>query len=255
MLFRLRLLIVAVALVGVFFWHAPGIALGATTVSGTVYGNNGDTLKGATVSVGIPPDQELSATSGDKGLFSITIPSSISIPSTGLRVSIGATFQGAQGQVTNGPYPETIKPNQDNPFPSLLRLGVPGNSASSTGPGGPITSPDISAKPLSDFGIKDMLNTISGFLDPAHNSSDIGTLFRQRIALIIDLMLALSGAIAVLMGIMAGYMYLTAYGNEERATQAKKTIFYLGIGLAMVLSVWTIVQIFASFAQGNPVFK
>ncbi|MFY9484475.1 MAG: pilin [Patescibacteria group bacterium] len=97
-----------------------------------------------------------------------------------------------------------------------------------------------------DFGIPQMLNALNEAIDAEH-AANIGILFRERIALIINFMLALVGAIAVVMGMVAGFMYMTAYGNEERAAAAKRTIFYAAIGLAMVFSVWTILQLVTRF--------
>lgn len=99
---------------------------------------------------------------------------------------------------------------------------------------------------LSDFGIAAMLQKLVEAIDVEH-SKDIATLFRERVALIINFMLGLVGAIAVIMGMIAGYMYMTAYGSEERAASAKRTIFYAAIGLAMVFAVWTILQLFTTF--------
>ncbi|MBI3261315.1 hypothetical protein HYZ64_03040 [Candidatus Berkelbacteria bacterium] len=97
-----------------------------------------------------------------------------------------------------------------------------------------------------DFGIPKMLLELNKAIDAEH-AANIGVLFRERIALIINFMLALVGAIAVIMGMVAGFMYLTAYGSEERAAAAKRTIFYAAIGLAMVFSVWTILQLVTTF--------
>lgn len=97
-----------------------------------------------------------------------------------------------------------------------------------------------------DFGISKMLLELNTAIDAEH-AANIGILFRERIALIINFMLALVGAIAVIMGMVAGFMYMTAYGNEERAAAAKRTIFYAAIGLAMVFSVWTILQLVTTF--------
>lgn len=106
---------------------------------------------------------------------------------------------------------------------------------------------------LGDFGIPKSLDTLSGKGEQGEQilaqetEGDIGIFFRERVALIINFMLGLVGAIAVLMGIISGYMYLTAFGNEERATSAKKTIFYAAIGLALSFGVWTILQLFGEF--------
>ncbi len=49
------------------------------------------------------------------------------------------------------------------------------------------------------------------------------------------------GLIGVIMIIYAGVLWLTAAGNEERITTAKKTITTVIIGLAVILLAWAIV--------------
>lgn len=104
---------------------------------------------------------------------------------------------------------------------------------------------------LGDFGIPKLLDLLAGKGTPQlleqKSEGDIGIFFRERVALIINFMLALVGAMAVIMGMIAGYMYMTAYGSEERSASAKKTIFYAAVGLGMVFGVWTILQLFTTF--------
>ncbi|MCX6806565.1 MAG: pilin [Candidatus Berkelbacteria bacterium] len=49
------------------------------------------------------------------------------------------------------------------------------------------------------------------------------------------------GAIAVLMFVLGGYYYITAFDNEEQAQKAKKTITWAFIGLWVALLAWVIV--------------
>ena len=51
------------------------------------------------------------------------------------------------------------------------------------------------------------------------------------------------GTVAFLMLIISGVRYLTAYGNEEAATSARKMIIYSIIGLLLALFSYTIVKI------------
>ena len=134
----------------------------------------------------------------------------------------------------------------------ILALSLTGQLAKAQEPAGQSqTKPDSGTSGLSDFGIPKALDELSGkpLLEEQTKPGDIGILFLERIALIINFMLGLVGAIAVLMGIISGYMYLTAFGNEEKSASAKKTIFYAAIGLALAFGVWTILQLFGEFIR------
>lgn len=65
---------------------------------------------------------------------------------------------------------------------------------------------------------------------------------RVTIANIIRAVLGLLGIIAVLIVLYGGFVYLTSQGNEERIAQAKKILINGAIGLAIILSAFTIVQ-------------
>jgi hypothetical protein len=65
------------------------------------------------------------------------------------------------------------------------------------------------------------------------------------IANIISGAFALLGILALLFLIIGGFRYVTAYGNEEQAQAAKKTITYAIIGVAIAISAYTIVKLVA----------
>lgn len=50
-------------------------------------------------------------------------------------------------------------------------------------------------------------------------------------------------ALAVLMLIFGGYLFLTSFGNEDRRTQAINTLFYSAIGLAIALIAYGVIAI------------
>jgi amino acid transporter len=50
-----------------------------------------------------------------------------------------------------------------------------------------------------------------------------------------SLALSLAGGIAIAFIIYAGFTYMTAYGNEARATQAKTIMLYAIIGLVIII--------------------
>ena len=62
---------------------------------------------------------------------------------------------------------------------------------------------------------------------------------------VIQLMLILSGMIAVVFVIIGGYQYITSGGNEEQAEKGKKAIINAIIGLVVVMLAYAIVTIIA----------
>ena len=60
---------------------------------------------------------------------------------------------------------------------------------------------------------------------------------------IIDFLKIIVIPLATIMIIISGIQYLTSAGNEERASRAKKTMFYTVIGVAIVLAVDFIVDL------------
>ena len=55
-----------------------------------------------------------------------------------------------------------------------------------------------------------------------------------------DIVLPIGGVIAVLMIIYAGYLFVTARGNEKKITDAKQALLYACIGAAILLGAWVI---------------
>jgi hypothetical protein len=70
-------------------------------------------------------------------------------------------------------------------------------------------------------------------LDPnPGSSSDIVNIILGNAT---QLAFTLAGGVAVLMLIYGGFTYITAYGNEARATTAKNTIIWSIVGLVVVI--------------------
>ena len=57
---------------------------------------------------------------------------------------------------------------------------------------------------------------------------------------LINVVLGLLGMIATVLIIYAGFLWMTAGGNEENATKAKSIIYGAVIGLIIILSAWSI---------------
>jgi len=65
---------------------------------------------------------------------------------------------------------------------------------------------------------------------------------RLVVANIIRVALGLLGIVALVLIIYAGYLWMTAGGNEEQIASAKKFLFNTAIGLAIILSAYAIVS-------------
>jgi len=65
---------------------------------------------------------------------------------------------------------------------------------------------------------------------------------RAIIARIINVALGMLGILFVVLIVYAGFMYMTAGGNEENTKKAQKIILYAVIGLAIILSAYAISQ-------------
>ncbi len=68
---------------------------------------------------------------------------------------------------------------------------------------------------------------------------------------VINIVLGLSGAFAVLFIVIGGFRYITAGGSEETTEKARKTLTNSVIGLTIILLAAMIVRITANFITGN----
>jgi hypothetical protein len=70
-----------------------------------------------------------------------------------------------------------------------------------------------------------------------------GTEITDIIAKITEALKIIAIPVGVIMIIISGIQYMTAGGNEEKATKAKKTILYTIIGVAIVIAADFIVDL------------
>ena len=91
---------------------------------------------------------------------------------------------------------------------------------------GTATAADITAN---DLGIQYGASTGLG-------SRDV----RDTVASIIKVLLGLLGIVAVVIILIGGFTWMTAGGNEDKVTQAKKWIFSGIIGLVIILSAYAL---------------
>lgn len=68
----------------------------------------------------------------------------------------------------------------------------------------------------------------------------------QNITLIINYFLGLLGLVAVGFLIYAGILMVTAGGNDEQVTKARKVIMYAVVGIVIILLSYTIVTFVTS---------
>lgn len=66
--------------------------------------------------------------------------------------------------------------------------------------------------------------------------------FTKTITGIINVLLGLLGVVAVVIILIAGFKWMTAGGNDDKVTEARKMLFAGIIGLAIILSAWAIAR-------------
>ena len=85
-------------------------------------------------------------------------------------------------------------------------------------------------------GWKNSLNQLSGSVGTVGLESDI----TNPIGLLIQAVLALSGMIFLVLTVYAGFLWMTASGNESKVEKAQKIITAAVIGLVIVSSAYAI---------------
>lgn len=61
-------------------------------------------------------------------------------------------------------------------------------------------------------------------------------------ARVINVSLGLLGTIAVVLIVVGGFKWMTAQGNEDQVGEAKKTMYYGIVGLAIILAAYAIAK-------------
>jgi hypothetical protein len=75
---------------------------------------------------------------------------------------------------------------------------------------------------------------------------------RYIVAIIIRAVLGLLGTIFLVLTIYAGFLWMTAAGNEDKVTKAKKLLFDGVIGIAIILTAYSITWLAFRIALGVP---
>ena len=61
------------------------------------------------------------------------------------------------------------------------------------------------------------------------------TSIEQILSQIIDWLLVIAAPVAIIMAVWAGYLFISAGGNEEKVKLARKTLLYVVIGIAVLI--------------------
>jgi len=97
--------------------------------------------------------------------------------------------------------------------------------------------------PLADYNAKTILNDTAGTnYDPGGKitNTNIEDNFYLIIGKIIEIALSIVGIVLLVLIIYAGYLWFGPQGNEDQITKAKQYLINSVIGLAIVLSAYTI---------------
>lgn len=80
-------------------------------------------------------------------------------------------------------------------------------------------------------------------LDTFGNQTELGDAeLPSMVASIINVALSLLGIVAIVIILLGGFKWMTAGGNDEKVTEARKLIFAGVIGMAIILSSYAIAR-------------
>ena len=68
---------------------------------------------------------------------------------------------------------------------------------------------------------------------------------------VIQMMLLVAGAVAVLFVIVGGFWYLTSAGNEEQAEKGKTAVVNAIIGIIIIVLSYVVINVIANFVASN----
>lgn len=74
---------------------------------------------------------------------------------------------------------------------------------------------------------------------------------RTTIVDVINVLLTFVGIIAVILFIWAGFLMMTAAGNDEQVEKGKKTMIWAAIGIIVILFAWVLVDFIIDTGQTN----
>lgn len=124
---------------------------------------------------------------------------------------------------------------------ALLAVPLAASAITVPGPGGILGNGGPSG------GLQDLQTASGNQIPTAGVTGNTRADVIDLIARIVQWALYLSGAVAVLFVIVGGYRYLTAGGNEETATKARKSVVNALIGLVIIILAYVIVNVITNF--------
>jgi lysylphosphatidylglycerol synthetase-like protein (DUF2156 family) len=83
---------------------------------------------------------------------------------------------------------------------------------------------------------------------PAFAQSADVTKVQSFLTNIIQIMVTLAGLVSVAFFVWGGFRYMTSSGNPEALDGAKKTVLYSGVGLAIALGAYVLMNIITQVA-------
>ena len=104
----------------------------------------------------------------------------------------------------------------------------------------------VSAAGAQSGGLQAGLNSARGVDQPTEIFGD-GAIFET----IVNTMLFVVGAVAVIMIVYAGFRYVTSGGNSANVTAAKNTILYAVVGVVVALLAYAILDFVLLSIQGG----
>ena len=93
------------------------------------------------------------------------------------------------------------------------------------------------------------LRLLFPILGPSSSSS-----LPALIASIIEILLFIAGAIAVLFVVIGGYYWMTAKGNDEQAEKGRKTLTNAIIGIVVVIMAYVIINVIVRLVSYGTVY-
>lgn len=88
-------------------------------------------------------------------------------------------------------------------------------------------------------------------LEPIDNPGGSSPTLQDNIKIIVNVMMFLLGAIAVIMIIIGGIRYTTSNGDPQQTKSAKDTVLYATIGVVVALIAYAIVNFVLGAFSGN----
>lgn len=194
----LKKILILIGLLGILL---PAVALAATNIVSVTPDGQNVTIKVDNVSEGTDPDKDI-----------------VIINPSGQRVSMTLTVKDGVATITNK-NPENPGPPSTYTYTVSIKGAAPESYPVTTTATPPVTPPaEHTILPVGKNPAEWTLDDIEALI------ANIG-----------NLMLSIAGGVAIVYIIIGAYHYFFAFGSEEQATTAKKTITWAIVGLVVII--------------------